>query len=361
MLQISNKISIGPVAFIFVLLALSPVSKVEAKEAVDLAAVPITTVKVTLEDLEQIARVQGDVETNNKPKIAAEVAGKIISMRVFEGESVSKGQVLAEQDPEPLLIAKEKASAEIQRIKALIDNQEKIVARNKKLKRENVVSQNRLDDAETALSLSTADLIVVEAQLKDVEYKLVHVKLMSPFDGVIQQKFVSVGDYVKVGSPVYQVVSLQDIYARIYLPETLIHGLDVGAKVTLIHDGRSVEGRLKSLRPMLEKGNRALHALIEFNNSLLWKPGLNIVAKVLVAVHKNALTVPVRALVMRPAGTVIYKILKGKAVEQRVVTGLRQDGRVEIVEGLAEGDIIALDGAPFLSKNVAVKVRVKQQ
>lgn len=347
-------------AILLLLLAFSS-SPVEAEEGeVILSSVPVTTVKVTLETLQQIAQVQGDVDTSTKPSIAAEVSGKIIAMHAFEGESVTKGQVLAEQDPEPLMIAKEKALAEIQRIKALIVNQKRVVQRNQKLKRQKVVSQTRLDDAETALSLSVADLIVVKSQLKDVEYKLAHVKLISPFDGVIQKKFVSLGDYVKIGKPVYQLVSLKDIYGRIYLPETLINQVNTGTKVMLKHNEQRAEGVITSFRPMLEKGNRALHALVTFKNTPHWKPGLNIIARVLVRLHENAVTIPARAIVRRPDGNVVYKIVAGKAVEQKVVKGLRNADKVEILEGLAEGDIIALDGAAFLSNGAMVEVMVNK-
>ena len=73
-------------------------------------------------NLKETAKVLGDIESNTKPHIAAEVTGKIISMSVNEGESVQSGQLLAKQDPEPLLIARERALADIQRIKALIKN-----------------------------------------------------------------------------------------------------------------------------------------------------------------------------------------------------------------------------------------------
>ncbi len=324
------------------------------------APIPVTTVKATLETLSQIVQVQGDIETSIKPSLAAEVSGKIIAMHGFEGERVTRGQLLAELDPEPLMIAREKALAEIQRIRALIENQKKVVQRTIKLKREKVVSQNRLDDAETALSLSEADLIVVKAQLKEVEYKLAHVKLTSPFEGVIQNKLVSPGDYLKIGQPVYQLVSLKAIYARIYLPETVIDDVNTGAKVTLEHLNQHAEGAITSFRPMLEKGNRALHALVAFENTPHWKPGLNIVARVLLHQHENTVSIPDRAVVRRPDGNVVYKIVNNKAVEQKVMIGLRNNHRVEIVQGLNEGDVIALDGAAFLSNGAAVEVMVNK-
>lgn len=320
------------------------------------AGVAVSVFEAQKKDIKNRAKVLGDIESNTAPKIAAEVTGKIISMLVREGESVQTGQVLAKQDPEPLLIARERALADIQRIKALIRNQMKIVARNKKLIKEKVVSQNRLDDAQTALNLSEADLIAVKAQLKDVEYKLKHVEIISPINGFVQKKYLSLGDYVKIGKPVYQLVSLDDIQARIYLPISIVDTVKTGAEVTLIHENQLITGKIKNLRPMLDISNRSLDALVEFENTRGWKPGINIVAEVELGEHKGAVVIPQKALVRRPEGLVVYKLHGHKVSEQLVKTGLETSELVEVLQGVAEGDKIILDGAAFLSDGTEVKV-----
>jgi hypothetical protein len=75
---------------------------------------------------------------------------------------------------------------------------------------------------------------------------------------------------------------------------------------------------------------------------------------VVINVRENALMVPEQAVVLRPAGKVAY-VVQGQRVAQRVIeTGLRQDGMQEVTRGLAVGEVIATDGAGFLSDGAAV-------
>ena len=85
-----------------------------------------------------------------------------------------------------------------------------------------------------------------------------------------------------------------------------------------------------------------------------FRGGGSVNARVILSVRENALMVPEQAVVLRPAGKVVY-VVKDRRVAQRVVeTGLRQDGLQEITKGLAAGEVIATDGAGFLSDGAAV-------
>jgi len=107
---------------------------------------------------------------------------------------------------------------------------------------------------------------------------------------------------------------------------------------------------------MLETSNRSLDALVSFENKYHWKPGLNIVAEVELGVHEKAIVLSQRSLVRRPEGLVVYKFIEGKARQQLVKTGLEKKGLVEILKGVAQGEVVILDGAPFLSDGTAVHI-----
>jgi hypothetical protein len=71
---------------------------------------------------------------------------------------------------------------------------------------------------------------------------------------------------------------------------------------------------------------------------------------------ENAVVVPEQSVVLRPAGKVVYLVQDGKAVQRVVETGVRKDGRIEIVSGLAGGETVAADGAGFLTNNAPVAI-----
>ena len=142
--------------------------------------------------------------------------------------------------------------------------------------------------------------------------------------GEIQQRVVSKG-LCQNGDLLFQIASTKNLRARLYFPEGLASApLFLGMEVTLTRSGETVTGKISSLRPMLEDGNRALHALVEFQNDALWKPGYSVVAQVTLDVREDAVVVPEEVLVRRPIGTVVYKIEGETVSEQRVTTGLKQ-------------------------------------
>jgi RND family efflux transporter MFP subunit len=119
--------------------------------------------------------------------------------------------------------------------------------------------------------------------------------------------------------------------------------------------GKTIETRIEDLKPTVNAGNRALDAIVRFEAAdRAFRGGGSVNARVVIGVRRDALMVPEQSIVLRPAGKVVY-VVRNQRVEQRVVeTGLKQDGLQEVVKGLATGELIATDGAGFLSDGAAV-------
>ena len=343
------------------LLLLSPLVSANedapAKESASPKGTPVTVVKAIETSMTSATVVRGEIESPSTPHIAAKVAAEVISVRVDEGMQVQSGQLLAELDDETFSIAREIASADIQRLEVLIENQQRQLKRNKDLIDRKVTSQSALDDATTALKQSQAELISARARLKEASYQLSHTRIVSPVDGVVQQRTVSMGDYVKVGALLFQIASTDRLRARIYFPETLAASVHPSMKIELTQNGKTVTGEINRMRPMLEESNRALHALVSFNNEDNWKPGSSIVARAILAEHARAVAVPEKTLVRRPAGTVVYRVNDATVTQQIVTTGLKQGDLIEVTSGLSAGDVIVLDGAAWLTDGAAVQIQ----
>jgi RND family efflux transporter MFP subunit len=133
-----------------------------------------------------------------------------------------------------------------------------------------------------------------------------------------------------------------------------------GLKVTLespAAPGRPIHSAIEEIKPTVNAGNRALDAIVRFETEDgAFRGGGSVNARVIIEVKKDALMVPEQAVVLRPAGKVVYTVSNGRAAQRLVQTGLKQDGLQEIVTGLAAGETIAADGAGFLSDGAAVTV-----
>lgn len=322
---------------------------------------PVTVVKATAQTLIETTTVRGQIETATKPNVAAKVDAEVTHIYLTEGDSVKQGQVLAELDNEAFIIDRETASADITYLNVLIENEARLLKRNQDLFKKKMISQAVLDDSETLLKQSHAKLLSAKAKLRKALYKLSHTKIISPINGVVQTRMISKGDYVKTGDDLYYLISTNDIYARLYFPDTVSDQVQLNMSAILIHQQRGqtekVSGTIERIRPMLEKGTRALHALVNFSNDFHWKIGTSIQAKVIFSQHKNAITVPKQALVHRPHGLVVYKTLdKNKVVEQVVTSGLSQGNTIEILSGLSLNDEIVLEGAVWLTDGALIDI-----
>jgi RND family efflux transporter MFP subunit len=329
-------------------------------------AIPITVTTATASTLEVTITAMGELESPEKPMVAAEIAGKILKLTVDEGDAVAQGQVLAELDKESYQIQLEQANAEVQRLTALISNQQVTVKRFQDLLKQRSVAQNELDKAQTDLAISQAQVVGAQAKIKEVHYYLAKSQIVSPVNGIVQQRFVSRGDYVNPGVRLFQIVVTDNLRARLFLPETVATQAHLGLPVRLSLGHReekaepTITATISRLRPMLEATSRALEVLVDFPNEKHWKPGYSVKGVIMLEQRQNAVLIPETSLVRRPAGEVVYLINEDHAKQRIVQTGLRKGDLIEILTGLKAGEKIVMDGAGFLSDGAKINLRSTQ-
>lgn len=155
-------------------------------------------------------------------------------------------------------------------------------------------------------------------------------------------------------------VAGKTFYVRLSFPEHVATQLRLGQSVRLTSFGdetKPVSGTIREIRPSLSATTLSREVIVVVPNSGAWRPQGSIQGEVTLGIHQNAVVVPEQAVVLRPAGTVVYVVDNGVAREQRVATGLMREGLVEITTGLQRGTTVAVDGASLLSDGAKVNVR----
>lgn len=320
---------------------------------------PVSAARATAQNIEVVEATVGTLEAVTVPTIAAETAGRVVKVLRDAGASVQAGEVLAVLDAELQRAELSGAQAAVQRLQALAENQDLTVKRVQDLAKRQSVSQNMLDDALAQQRALRAQLQEAQAKLDEAQRGLRMTEIRAPSQAVIQRRRVSVGSYVGVGDPVFELVTPSLMRALLPFPEATANRLRVGLPVRIespILDDRSLEARLTELRPMVGTNNRSIEAIATFENPGAWRSGSSVSARVIIESHRGV-AVPAAAVVQRPAGNVVY-VIEDDVARQRVVrTGVRAEGNVEIVEGLREGETVAVDGAGFLTDAVPVTIR----
>lgn len=321
--------------------------------------IPVTLVSVVSRDLERWERAVGQLEALTAPMLAAEVAGRIVAVSADVGQTVQRGQALAAIDPGDFRLAAELAGADIQRLQSLIRSQSLQVKRFRELLKKKSANQSSLDEAEAQYGALKAQLVAARVRLQQAERDIARARITSPVDGRVDQRLISIGDYVKTGTPLFHLTTLERLRVRLPFPESLGAQLRVGLAARLstpLAPGREVSGTVSDIRPEITRSNRAIEVIIDLDNPGDWEPGASVTGAVRVARHPGALVVPEVSVVRRPAGTVVYVIDGDKALQRVVQTGWRLDGMVEIRSGLAAGEQVVVDGAGFLTDGAAVAV-----
>jgi RND family efflux transporter MFP subunit len=329
-------------------------------------AVSVTLATAKQQEVQVELHSIGRLVSRNTPLLAAEINARVVAVLVEEGQPVRQDQVLILLDTTTSELARREAEAEIERLKANIANEERRVARYRDLKTKDMMSQERMDDAEAKLAVDRASMLAAEARLAIAADRLSKTELISPVTGVVEKRHVSVGDYVQVGGPMVTVTDTYDLRAELPFPETVGHQLVAGQPIFLespIAPGLLVDASIDQIRPQVGAMSRALVVIAEVENPGKWRPEATVEATVIVERRPDAVAIPLISVVRRPAGEVVFVLDKeaGKQVRQRLVeTGERQNGSIEIRKGLQAGETVVADGAHYLSDGARVVVRESQ-
>lgn len=318
--------------------------------------VTVTTVKnQTIEITEESV---GSLEGLTNPTVSAEVAARIVKIHVNTGQTIKQGQLIATLDATDFSMQRNEAQAEVARIEALLNNQAKTVERNLALVSKKFISQNAADNDSAQQLALKEQLAGAKARVASIMHSSSKTAVYAPSSGKVEKKIVDDGEFVRIGDPIVQIVSSQRLRAHLPFPEHIGAKLKPGLKVRLntpISD-KTIEAVIHELKPMITEGSRTVDVIADIVDAPGWQAGASVTGTVVLGTQTAAMMVPEQSLVLRPAGDVVYIMRDNKAYQAIVRTGVRQNGLVEIIDGVTENDTIVVDGAGFLTDKALVKL-----
>ena len=225
---------------------------------------------------------------------------------------------------------------------------------------QNFISKRSLDESGAALEVSRAKLALADATLQ-------RLKVLAPFDGITGLKQVNVGDYLKDGADMVNVEDIDAVLLDFRLPERFQAKIRAGQKAQLTMDalpGRPFTAVIQAVDPLIEASGRSVgvRGCID-NRQQQLRPGMFARVNAVFGSRENALVIPEEAIIPQGGRAFVVKVVAGDKpdtlVSERVAVkvGLRQPGKVEILEGLAAGDTVVTAGHQRLQKDgTAVRV-----
>jgi RND family efflux transporter MFP subunit len=313
----------------------------------------------TLRDIEYVLKALGSVESIDDPTLSAETSGQVQHIDVNEGDPVTRGQVLASLDATLHAIETAKAEAELRRADVVVDNQLNEVQRLQRLAKSQSVSRDKLEDEQAQLDILTAQRDVARKQWEQAVYLESKTQVKAPIQGLVTRRYISTGDYVVDGQPLFDLVSVARLRARIAFPEQDAARIEVGKPVRLTTPaapGVTALGEVTAVNPQIKTHNRAVEVMVEFDNPGRWLPGASVDAELVVARHEQALSIPILALSNRNEKTVVFILEQDTVRAVAARAGWREEGWVEILEGIEPGQRVVIEGAAMLTDGSRVAV-----
>jgi membrane fusion protein, multidrug efflux system len=314
---------------------------------------PVEVAKATAITISDDLQAVGSLKSKQGVMLRPEVSGRIAKLGFVNGQKVSKGQLMVQLDDSL-------QQAQLQSAMAQLSTAQTNLQRSRELLGQGFVSQSAVDQNVSALA-------VVNAQVNLANVQLARMKVLAPFDGTTGLRAVDVGDYVKDGADIVNIEDLSALTVRFALPERAIDKLRPGQLVDVTFDalpGRSFKGSVLAVDSQVDANGRAVQVQAQVANpGALLKPGMFARARVVFAVRAGAVVVPEEALVPQGERQLIFKVVpgpNGQSVSQKLPAriGLRLPGKVEILEGIKEGDSVVVAGHTRLLRGDALPLRV---
>ena len=302
----------------------------------------------------------GTLKANEEVAVSSEVDGIVRQIRVDEGSPVNKGTLLVEINEIDYILDWKRSEAALKQAEANLANAKAEYKRKNTLYQEELITRQQFDDITTKIALAEAEIDRAKATLSISKEKLTRTKVYSPLNGAVKEKRVSVGDYVRNGTPLLQLITINPLKLNFTISEKDAASIKIGQEVAFSVDSyadKQFKGRVSLLYPNVEEKTRTLQAeALVPNADHLLKPGYFARTLIYTAAPREVVLAPITALLYDNAVIRIFVVDGDKARERVIKIGGKYGEFVEVLEGLKEMEQIVVIGQNNLSEGVKVNV-----
>lgn len=323
----------------------APQAAPEKRQARPANASPVEVVAAAAKTLSDDITAVGSLLSDESVQIAAETNGRVAEIAFTEGQSVAAGAVLIRLDDK--LIA-----AQVEDAKARLTLAQSTYDRAATLRKSGTASQTTLDTAQSELLVQQAAYDLISTQHEKLSIR-------APFPGQLGFRSISLGAYVTAGTPLVNLEKIDQLKVNFSVPEFYLTKLVAGQKIDIVADalpGARFEGTIYAIDPAIDVNGRAVRVKATLaNQDGKLRPGL--LARITVKGQpRTAVTIPESALVSRGEDFLVFKADKGKAKETKVLAGRRENGFVEILDGVEIGQQVVVAGQSRLRDGSDVEI-----
>ena len=343
------------------------------------------TARVVEMPIGQTVTVSGTLAAYDQATLSAKVPGRLRAISVDLGSVVRRGQVIAQIEPQDYQLRVQQAEAALQQARArlglppegtndrvdpeqtgtvrqaraLLNEAQTSRDRASKLVAQGVIARAEFDAADAAHKVALARyqdaveevrnrqalLAQRRSELALARQQLADTSIYASFEGVVQEKRASVGEYLAAGAAVVNVVRMNPLRLRAEVPERDAASIRTGqqARVRVEGETNTYVGSIVRLSPTISEQNRILIVEAEINNDGSLRPGAFVTADIVTDDSSMAVTVPTSAIVTFAGIEKVITVQNNRAVEKPVTTGRRAAEWTEVTAGVNVGDSVVIE------------------
>ncbi len=312
--------------------------------------VPVIVTEVRQQEFVDALEAIGTVRSNEAVAITARVSDIVAEILFDDGQIVEKGTVL-------LRLSDARARAELAEARANLEDQTKQLQRIEALVASKALPQSQLDERRALHAIAGARVMNREAALAE------HV-IEAPFSGILGLRMVSPGSLVTPGTEITTLDDISVVKLDFSVPETFLSVIRPGQSVlasSVAFPDRQFEGEVVTIGSRINPVTRAVAVRAALPNpEHRLRPGMLLTID-LEKDRRQTILVPEEAIVPIGDRTYIFIVANGTAERLEVRTGQRIPGMVEIVDGLAVGQKIIIDGSIRLRDGLDIRIVEERQ
>ncbi len=400
-------------SLILVIIVVSLVSCGKKKEEeIKDEAIPVKAIKVERGTIDDMVKYTGKIAAGNEVNVVSKIPGRVSAVNVEVGDYVEKGEPLVFLETDELqaqLMQAEAAAAaaranlkanesgvlpqQVEQVRASLEqaeanylNAKADYDRYKALYEADAIAKQSFDamelkynvaktqyeTAKTQLNLTQgrvpsnvealkAQVAQAEAAIQLIKTNIANSVINAPVSGVVSAKMIEPGEMASAGYPLATIVNIDQVETVVSVSEEAVSHLEIGEEmdvfVSAIGEDSECKGTISTISPAADQTRLFQVKILLDNDEHRLRPGMFAEVNLKLGQKENVIMIPKDSVLIKKHGNTVFVVKDGKAEEKLVQLGVSQEDKVEITEGLSEGEILVIEGQNLLSDGARVEIQ----
>jgi len=309
--------------------------------------IQVKAVEASIESISDVLELTGSVEPQRIARLASPAEGPVMNLCVREGDRVRTGEVLLS------IGRREGIEAQVTSYREAVKKEEDNLSRTRQLVESQALPGEELDQASAAYENAKAQLAKAMEAAQDYS-------LTAPWDGIISKVNVRDGDYVIPRTPLVEVYDPANLVVQAAVPERYATQIHNNLPLTLLLDAfpdSVFHARIVRIYPFLEIRMRTRTIEAEISTKVSILPGMFARLKLPLNVEDSAVVVPSQSVLVLPSGDRVVFVVNADTVSRQIVElGIELENRVQVLSGVAAGELVVVAGNEKLKPGAEVRL-----